>query len=354
MKEPPFMNAARSGRRKHLRTAVTATALAAALCGAGTLPGHAAGPAGSAAPAPASAAAYPDPRPVTGDTEVHDPSAVRLADGSYVVYSTHDKIEARVSQDGRTWRRAGSAFTEIPDWWRAYSPEGDPWAPEVTYRGGVHWLYYAVSSFGSNHSAIGLATSVSGRPGTWQDRGVVFATTTSDHYNAIDPAVIEADGKVWMSFGSYWTGIRMIELDRRTGKPATDDPEVLHLATRPDEPYAVEAPYIVKHRGQYYLFVSYDRCCAGTESTYNIRVGRATSPTGPYYDRDGTPMTEGGGELLLAGHGRYVGTGGQSVLRDRGRDVLVYHYYDAADEGRPKLGLNALTWGKDGWPAVSR
>lgn len=344
------MNAPRPRPGHRLRAVLATTAVTAALVGAGVLPGHAA----PAAPtAPAASAGHPDPRPVTGDTEVHDPSAVRLKDGTYVVYSTHGGIEARTSRDGRTWQRAGSAFTDIPDWWRAYSAEGDPWAPEVTYRDGVYWLYYAVSSFGSNHSAIGLATSRSGRPGTWEDRGKVFSTTTGDHYNAIDPAVLQARGRLWMSFGSYWTGIRMIELDPATGKSRTADPEVLHLATRPDEPYAVEAPYIVEHQGSYYLFVSYDRCCAGTDSTYNIRVGRAAHPAGPYYDRDGTAMTDGGGELLLAGHGRYVGTGGQSVLRDRGRDVLVYHYYDADDAGVPKLGLNPLSWGKDGWPVVT-
>jgi arabinan endo-1,5-alpha-L-arabinosidase len=309
-------------------------------------------PTGSAAETP-SAPAAAEPLPVTGDTVVHDPAAIRLKDGTYVVYSTHGGIEARTSRDGRHWERAGSAFTTLPDWWRAYSAESDPWAPEIVHRKGLYWLYYAVSSFGSNHSAIGLATSATGRPGTWTDHGKIFATTTTDSYNAIDPGIVEGGGRLWMSFGSYWTGIRMVELDGRTGRPVTDG-TVHHLATRPDAPYAVEAPYIVRRGGHYYLFVSYDRCCAGTESTYNIRVGRSTSPTGPYTDRDGTPMTSGGGDLLLAGHGKYLGPGGQSVLRDRGRDTLVHHYYDAEDGGTPKLGLTPLSWDADGWPTVTR
>ncbi|MET9801010.1 arabinan endo-1,5-alpha-L-arabinosidase [Streptomyces sp. NPDC006368] len=329
----------------------TRTVLTAVVCAALLLGASPATHADDGRTGPGAAATHPGPRPLTGDTEVHDPSATRLHDGTLIVYSTHNGIEARTSRDGVHWRRAGSAFRSVPAWWRSYSAEGDVWAPEILYRKGTYWLYYAVSSFGSNHSAIGLATSPTGRPGTWQDRGVVFSSTTADDYNAIDPAIVQGDGGLWMSFGSHWTGIRMVELDPRTGTVRSGAP-VHHLATRRDAPYAVEAPYIVKRGAHHYLFVSYDRCCAGTDSTYHIRVGRALSPTGPYTDRDGTPMTEGGGDVLLASHGRHIGPGGQSVLHDRGRHVLVHHYYDAEDGGVPKLGLTSLRWDADGWPVA--
>ncbi|MEV5481878.1 MULTISPECIES: arabinan endo-1,5-alpha-L-arabinosidase [Streptomyces] len=346
------------------RSARTALAAGAALlaCLTPALPAAAAPAtpygAGAATASPASAppeAGYPDPRPLTGHTVVHDPSAIRLKDGTLIVYATHAGLEAHVSRDGKHWGRAGSAFETVPDWWRTYSAEGDAWAPELVYRNGTYWLYYAVSSFGSNNSAIGLATSPTGRPGSWTDHGKIFASSTADKYNAIDPGIVESRGKLWMAFGSFWTGIYMIELDPRTGRPAAtgDDLTKYHLATRPDAPHAVEAPYVVKHGRYYYLFVSYDRCCAGTDSTYNIRVGRATKPTGPYTDREVTPMTEGGGTLLLKGHGRYIGPGGQSVLKDRGRYLLIHHYYDAEDNGTPKLGINSLAWGHDGWPSVA-
>lgn len=232
-----------------------------------------------------------------------------------------------------------------------YNDTGDPWAPDISYRDGTYWLYYAVSSWGTNHSAIGVATSTSGLPGTWTDHGKAFSSETSDTWNAIDPAVIRANGKLWMSFGSYWSGIRMVELNPRTGK-AVPDAKVHHLATRPDAPYAVEGPAIVRHGRYFYLFASYDACCQGVNSTYKIRVGRSTSVTGPYVDKDGKPLLEGGGTLLLAGHGRFVGTGGESVFRDKGKDVLAYHYYDAEDNGTPKLGLNELSWTKTGWPGL--
>lgn len=174
---------------------------------------------------------------------------------------------------------------------------------------------------------------------------------TTDTWNAIDPGVIRADGRLWMAFGSYWTGVRMVELDPATGK-SVPGATVHHLATRPDAPYAVEGPYLLRHSHCYYLFASYDACCAGVNSTYKIRVGRSANVTGPYADSAGTPLLAGGGDLLLAGHGRYVGTGGESVFRDRGRDVLAYHYYDAEEAGSPKLGLNTLRWTSDGRPVV--
>ncbi|WP_328503316.1 arabinan endo-1,5-alpha-L-arabinosidase [Streptomyces sp. NBC_00457] len=295
------------------------------------------------------AGSYPDPQPITGQQIIHDPTVIRLKKGGYVAYSTGGVLGARVSKDRTHWTDAGNAFAEPPSWWYEYNDTGDPWAPDISYRAGRYWLYYAVSSWGTNHSAIGVATSPSGLPGTWTDHGKAFTSGTTDHWNAIDPAPTRADGKLWMSFGSYWTGIRMIEIDERTGKAAPNTP-VHHLATRPDAPYAVEGPYIVKHGRHYYLFASYDTCCAGVNSTYKIKVGRATKITGPYTDSTGKPMLEGGGDLLLEGHGRYIGTGGQSVFRDRGKDWLAYHYYDAEDEGTPKLGLNKLNWTRNGWP----
>ncbi|MGY0486735.1 arabinan endo-1,5-alpha-L-arabinosidase [Streptomyces sp. WG-D5] len=305
-----------------------------------------------ALPSAAQAAeSYPDLQPITGQQIIHDPTVIRLKDGRYAAYSTGGVIGARLSSNRVDWTDEGNAFAEPPAWWYEYNDTGDPWAPDISYRDGRYWLYYAVSSWGTNHSAIGVATSASGLPGTWTDHGKAFTSETTDTWNAIDPAVIRADGKLWMSFGSYWTGIRMVELNPRTGK-AVPGATVHHLATRPDAPYAVEGPAVVKHGRHYYLFASYDACCSGVNSTYKIRVGRSTSVTGPYVDKAGKPLLEGGGTLLLAGHGRFVGTGGESVFRDRGKDVLAYHYYDAEDNGTPKLGLNELSWGKDGWPGL--
>ncbi|MFG3204967.1 arabinan endo-1,5-alpha-L-arabinosidase [Streptomyces sp. NPDC048192] len=296
------------------------------------------------------AASYPDPLPINGQQIIHDPTVIHLKSGGYVAYSTGGIIGARTSKDLRQWDDAGNAFAAPPSWWYEYNDTGDPWAPDISYRAGRYWLYYAVSSWGTNHSAIGVATSPSGLPGTWTDHGKAFSSETTDTWNAIDPAVVRADGRLWMAFGSYWTGIRMVELDPATGK-AIPGAEVRHLATRPDAPYAVEGASIVHHGRYYYLFASYDACCQGVNSTYKIRVGRSASVTGPYTDSTGKPMLEGGGDLVLASHGRYIGPGGESAFRADGTTWLAYHYYDANDDGTPKLGLNRLAWRSD-WPVV--
>ncbi|MBA8823750.1 arabinan endo-1,5-alpha-L-arabinosidase [Saccharopolyspora lacisalsi] len=302
---------------------------------------------------PAVAADYPNPGQVTGDVAAHDPSMVRTSEG-YALYSTHDRIEARTSPDRTGFTRAGSALGTIPSWVYEYNSSGDVWAPDVSQHNGRYWMYYSASSYGSNHSAIGLATSATGRPGSWTDRGIVHSSDSGDDHNAIDPALlVDRQGRWWLSFGSFWSGIRMIRLDPATGKRSPQDSTLHHLASRPnDASHAVEAPYIVEHGGYYYLFVSFGRCCQGTDSTYRVVVGRSSSPTGPYVDRSGTPMLSGGGTEILATHDDVIGPGGQSVLGDTDGDLLVYHYYDANAGGAPRLGLNLLGWDEQGWPYV--
>nr|WP_236070542.1 arabinan endo-1,5-alpha-L-arabinosidase [Streptomyces polyasparticus] len=316
------------------------------------LPAAGAALAAAAALVPGSAsAAYPNPGVLTGDIAVHDPSMVKTPSG-YVLYSTHNGIEARTSTDRTHFKRAGSAFTNLPSWWATYSKDRSPWAPDVSYHGGKYLMYYAVSSFGSTHSAIGFASSPSGQPGTWTDHGIVHSTTTSSGYNAIDPNLfVDRDGKWWMSLGSWSSGIKMIRLDPSTGKQYAGDRTLYSIAARPTGSKAVEGPAVVRRGAYYYLFASYDVCCAGVNSTYKIKVGRAGSPTGPYIDKNGVRMTAGGGSEVLATHGRYIGPGGQSVLPDSDGDLLVYHYYDGQDNGAPKLGVNLLNW-SGGWPTA--
>lgn len=296
------------------------------------------------------AAVFPAPGRVTGDLGSHDPSMIRTSSG-YVVYSTHNRIEARTSPDRIAFSRAGSALSAVPSWVFQFSSSGDVWAPDVSFHNGTYWLYYAASSFGSNNSAIGLATSSTGRPGTFVDRGIVISSRSSDNFNAIDPGLlVDRQGRWWLAFGSFWTGIYAIRLDPATGKQSSTDRTRYHLATRPNAPFAVEAPYIIEHGGFYYLFVSFDLCCRGTSSTYRVMVGRSTNPTGPYTDRAGVSMLNGGGNELLATHDNVIGPGGQSVLHDTDGDLLVYHYYNRTTNGAPTLGVNLIAWDAQGWP----
>ncbi|MET9438480.1 arabinan endo-1,5-alpha-L-arabinosidase [Streptomyces sp. NPDC006551] len=300
---------------------------------------------------PQTALAYPAPGHVTGDIAVHDPSMIRDATGRYLLASTGHGLQLRTSTDRIAFAGSGDAFTTRPSWWSRYSTVPEAWAPDLSYRNGRYVMYYAVSRFGSNTSAIGLATSTTGQPGSWTDRGIVLSSGSGSDFNAIDPNLfVDDDGSWWLSFGSWWSGIKLIRLDPATGLRRPGDTAVHSLAARPAG-QGIEAPFIVKREGVYYLFASYDRCCAGTASTYRIKVGRATGITGPYRDRAGVPMTADGGTLVLDSHDRVIGPGGQSVLKDADGHLLVYHYYDGQDGGRAKLGVNLLGW-SGGWPSV--
>ena len=115
---------------------------------------------------------------------------------------------------------------------------------------------------------------------------------------------------------------------------------------------AIEASSLLEHDGKFYLFVSFDQCCKGVASTYNIRVGRADRIEGPYRDKDGKDMMDGGGALVLATTGRFIGPGGQEAVKTSKGDWLAYHYYDGEAFGASKLQFSPISWTADGWPEL--
>jgi arabinan endo-1,5-alpha-L-arabinosidase len=224
----------------------------------------------AAAPTAAAAAEYPNPIAVSGDTRVHDPTIVKTPGGSYIVASTGTNLELRTSTDRVNWRRAGVVWPNGAPWTDPFTGGTDVlWAPDISYRNGQYYLYYSASSFGSQNSAIFLATSPTGAAGSWTNLGIVHQTSSANDYNAIDPnLVVDSAGQWWLTFGSFWSGIKMIRIDPATGKQSGSDRTVYALATRPlSVEGAVEAPFIVQRGGYYYLFVSFDFCCRGTNST---------------------------------------------------------------------------------------
>lgn len=178
---------------------------------------------------------------------------------------------------------------------------------------------------------------------------MVLRSRAGDDFNAIDPFRIDTGGKAYLAFGSFWQGIRLVELDPETGQVAEGAVPV-PIASRGGG--AIEAPAILEHEGRFYLFVSFDKCCSGLASTYRIMVGRADAVKGPYLDRDGVPMLDGGGTELLATTGRYHGPGGQEVFEVAGEPWLAFHYYDRESGGLPRLQLAPIGWSADGWPEL--
>ncbi|MBC7804616.1 MAG: arabinan endo-1,5-alpha-L-arabinosidase [Akkermansiaceae bacterium] len=285
---------------------------------------------------------------------VHDPCIIRQGD-YYYVFSTGPGVLMRRSKDLIHWEFLGKAFDEdVPEWAKTEVPGSKAlWAPDISFRHGRYYLYYSVSTFGKNRSVIGLATNRTLDPASpeyqWKQEGKVVESFLSSDYNAIDSNVVPlSDNQDALSFGSFWSGIKLVKIDSRTGKPAPGAP-LVSLSQRPS-PNAQEAPFIARRGGYFYLFVSFDTCCRGSDSTYNIRVGRAKTIEGPFVDRDGQSMMAGGGTPVLATKGRYIGPGHCAVLQEKGRDVLVNHFYDGESKGIPTLQVRPLRWDKTGWP----
>lgn len=291
------------------------------------------------------ALAYPGPGIVTGDTNVHDPEITKTPSGSYLLVHTGAGLSIKTSTDRTAWRNAGSVFPNGASWTTSYTNGSrDLWAPDITYVNGQYYLYYSASTFGSNRSAIFLATSSSGASGSWTNRGLVIESRSSDNYNAIDPNLVIDGGRWYLSFGSFWSGIKMIDINASNGLRSGS--ALRSIAGRNGG--AIEAPTLHKRGSYWYQFVSFDRCCAGTSSTYRVMVGRSTSVTGPYVDRRGVALTSGGGTEILAGQGSIHGPGHQAVLADTDANVLFYHYYNSS--GSPRLGINLMAYDSAGWP----
>ncbi len=331
------------------------------------------------------AAATPSPTstPVTtstapgGDTSpIHDPALITDGDAWYVFSTGYVKreqggtIRIATSRDqGATWASAGSVWDEIPAWIDQHyadqgsTPPDNLWAPEITEHDGTFYLYYSASTFGGNDSITALATNTTldatDPAYKWVDRGAVITSPAKGlagdpklQFNAIDAGVIEDEsGRPHLAIGSFWNGVFLVPISWPSGKPGKGwEANAVHLAERPDvEADPIEAPYVVRHGGYFYLFTSWDFCCRGADSTYKIAVGRSSSVTGPYVDQKGRALLDGGGTVVLETDGDHVGSGGQSVAGD----TLAYHYYDGAADGVPTLGLATITW-TDDWPSVDR
>lgn len=306
-----------------------------------------------------------------GNLIVHDPVIIQEEDTYYLFCTGGGRrggiLPVRCSSDMIEWSYCYDVYDRLPEWTSREIPGTKGiWAPDISYFNGRYHLYYSVSTFGRNSSAIGLVTNVTLDPESpdyeWIDRGMVVRSTEGmDDFNAIDANVaIEDEDTLWLSWGSFWSGIKMRKIDPETGMLSTDDVTLHSLCSRrrvndhqtPPVEGAVEAPFIIKHEKYWYLFVSFDFCCRGANSTYKIMVGRSKEITGPYVDKDGRPLLDGGGSLVLeATTDNWKGPGHCAVLQQPDQDWLVFHAYHG-QTGRSALKIASICW-ENGWPGVS-
>lgn len=298
-------------------------------------------------------------------TNAHDPVAIKEGD-IYYVFATGNGIKVMSSSDKKNWTAIKPVFEEAPVWatQMIHGFKGHIWAPDIIKYKGLYYLYYSVSTFGKRTSAIGVATAKSLNPESfdfgWTDHGMVIRSYEGNNWNAIDPnIIIDKEGIPWMTFGSWWDGIKLVRL--QDDLLAIHQPEEWHaISSRSRDEKgryignigAVEAPFLFYKNGYYYLFVSFDNCCAGVNSTYKVVVGRSTDIRGPYVDRNGIDMLAGGGSIVATGNERFPGVGHQSVYEFDGKDYLFFHGYDRQDDGKSKLLIREINWDSEYWPTV--
>ena len=294
--------------------------------------------------------------PLKGDIRVHDPVMIKEKD-TYYVFFTGFGISVKTSKDRITWTRDSSAFprNDLPAWLAKDIPEqkGHLWAPDIHYRDGRYHLYYSVSAWMNFNSSIGYATNTtldrSASRYKWVDQGQIISFKNGgEGVNVIDPNVfVDKDGRVWLIYGSYKAGLRMVELDRETGKLKTETPELTTLTTS-----LGEGTFIIKGPEYYYIFASRGRCCAGLQSTYQIVMGRAKNIQGPYLNKEGESWVNNKYSLFLAGDSTAPGKGHNGFFTERDTTFIVYHAYTRAANGASLLNIKPLYVDGDGWPTM--
>ena len=317
---------------------------------------------------------------------VHDP-VMAYEDSTWHIFATGMGIQHMTSKDRKTWTvKTTPVMSVIPQWTHDSVPgfTHHVWAPDVIKWHDRWWLAYSCSTFGRNGSAIGLLSTRSLAFGLWDDMGcIVTSREGRDNWNAIDPNfVIDDQDQPWLVWGSFWDGIQLVRLDttmhvakesgvrsqesvrprtiaRRFNMSVPDGKKALSVNPNPPKnptsdfagPNAIEAPFIFKHDGWYYLFVSWDYCCQGSKSNYRVAVGRSRSVEGPYLDPDGIDMRDGGGMIFLEGDKKaFEAAGHCAAYTFDGQDIFICHGYSIAHQGASILIQRPITWTSDGWP----
>ena len=281
------------------------------------------------------------------DMSAPDPTVIRAEDGTFYLYATEDMRNVPIFHSANLvdWKLVGTAFTDNsrPKW----LPKGGIWAPDIQRVGGKYHLYYAKSVWGGEWDA-GIGVAVSNSPaGPFVDRGCMFTSKQIGIQNCIDPFYIEDGGKKYLFFGSFH-GIYGVEL--------TADGLHVKQGAKPREVAGtfMEATYIRRRGGYYYLFGSTGTCCEGARSTYRITIGRSKSLFGPYVDKSGRRLLDNHYNILLDKDDSVLGPGHNAglITDDAGNDYMFYHGFKASDPDAGRVvWLSRIVWA-DGWPSV--
>lgn len=274
-----------------------------------------------------------------GEPYIHDPSTIVECGGTYYTFGTGGG--GLMSSDGWTWNGG------------AVRPGGGA-APDAMKIGNRYLIVYGTSGGGLGGGHSGRIMTMWNKtldPKSpdfkFSDPVEVTNSTVNEDCDAIDPGLLMGpDGRLWLSYGTYFGFIRLVELDPKTGARVKGNVPV-NIAID------CEATDMIYHDGWYYLLGTHGTCCDGMNSTYNIVVGRSRKVTGPFLDNVGRDMIQGGGKMVLAADDRYMGAGhfGRFVVENGVEKMSCHFEADQVLGGRSVLAIRPLLW-KDGWPVA--
>ena len=288
-----------------------------------------------------------------GNLAAHDPCMIKAGDTYYVLTTG---MSLKSSKDMVNWHNEGSLLGKETNfsWWNNDIPgKVSLWAPDIHYADGLYRLYYSVSAWMNFKSSVGYATNVTldkHNPAyKWQDRGQVIGYKNGgQNVNCIDPNFFaDEDGRQYLIYGSFKGGLRLVELNPKTGKPFTDTPKLTIITTN-----LGEGSFIIKGPQYYYIFASRGRCCAGLQSSYQIVIGRAKKITGPYLTKEGKSWVDNNYTVFLAGNYDEPGRGHNGFFAEGDTTYIVYHAYTRAFNGQSLLNIKPMYMDKDGWPSL--
>ena len=273
---------------------------------------------------------------------VHDP-VMAYEDSTYYIYATGMGIQQMTSKDRKIWTVLPEpVMTVMPQWTRDSVPgfTHHVWAPDVIKWHGRWWLAYSCSTFGKNGSAIGLLSKPSLAFPIWKDEGcIVTSKDKRDNWNAIDPNfVIDENDEPWLVWGSFWDGIQLAKLDT-----------TMHIA-KGETPRTIARRYSPKNQKR---MANPTSNCMGSKSTYRVVVGRSKTVDGPYVDRNGEDMREGGGTPVIEGDKKvFEAIGHCAAYNMNGEDIYISHGYSVKHKGAAILVQRPIKWTSDGWPEL--
>ncbi|MFD1255789.1 arabinan endo-1,5-alpha-L-arabinosidase [Mucilaginibacter terrae] len=290
-----------------------------------------------------------------GDLKVHDPVMIKQK-GTYYIFSTGKGVPIKTSKDKITWQNSGNVFASPLTWFKQDIPnqDGALWAPDIHYRNGQFHLYYSVSGWMNFNSSIGYATNATLDQSSplykWIDHGQIISYKNGgEKVNVIDPnIVVEKNGTVWMLYGSYQGGLRLVELDAKTGKLKSDKPELTTITTS-----LGEGSYIIRGAGYYYIFASRGICCKGIQSNYQVVMGRSKNIRGPYLTKKGESWVNNKYTLFLEGNYAEPGRGHNGFFTEKDTTFIVYHAYTRSAGGTSMLNIKPVYVDADGWPTIN-